>query len=166
MAHLITGRFRNKKKSENAVINLRDKEYTNDITLISRDKKSGNIHQQVVKDSPNGAASGALTGGLIGGIAGLIAGTGVVIMPNIGSLFYLGPLTAAWSVTGGTVGALTGGLIGALKSTALPFDINTKYKKRIKNGDALVTVSMNHRKEQEVKLIMSKFGAKRITTNH
>ena len=147
----IVGVFNDSKKAGDAVAELKNKGYTNDISVISKDVNGEGVKSEQVKDDvTDGAVAGAAVGGALAGLATLLAGAAALAIPGAGILI-LGPLGAALA------GAATGGLVGALVDWGIPQEKAKEYEHRIKSGDVLVAVKTNKDKEQHVLDIFKKY---------
>ena len=85
------------------------------------------------------ALDGAGTGAWFGGIFGLMLGAmGFFVMPMVGALMVMGPLSGmiAGAIGGAGVGALINGLVAA----GIPRDQALKYQARLQAGEFLVVV--------------------------
>jgi hypothetical protein len=84
------------------------------------------------------AREGAQAGAWFGGLFGLMLGTGLFVLPVIGSVLVLGPF--AGLIAGAIGGAGVGALISGLVSLGVPPDQAIKYQERIQAGEFLVVV--------------------------
>lgn len=161
MKTLIVGLFTDTETAGHAISDLKEKGYTDDISVVA--KKAGDTddevrEHQIKQDVSDGASAGAATGGTVGALAGLIAGMGAAMLPGGIVLMAAGPLTAAWTAGGAVAGALSGGLIGALVDWGIPKNKAAEYEEHILQGEALVTVTVDHddrSAEEKVSSIMS-----------
>jgi uncharacterized membrane protein len=161
MAHLVTGLFKNSKKAGEAVSELKQKGYTEDISVLAKEWEGTEIKLHTVKDKDAGVG-GAITGAVIGGLAGLLLSVGTIVVPGIGALLVAGP----FAVLMGTAGALTGGLISALVDAGIPEDKARMYEDAIKRGEVLIAVSVDHEDEKKVRSILDKHNARETDTRH
>ena len=167
MDHLVSGLFTNSKKAGEAVAELKQEGFTDDISIIAKDSEDAEqSSHQVKQDVKDGALGGAVTGGVLGAITGIIAGAASVLIPGLGTLVVAGPLAATWGVTGGALGALTGGLVGAMVDAGIPEEKAKMYEDRIKAGDVLVTVSTDHEDEAAIQRILDKHSVQATDTLH
>jgi hypothetical protein len=85
------------------------------------------------------AVEGAAQGAWFGGFFGLMLGAmGFFIMPAIGPLMVMGPLSGM--IAGAVGGAGVGALINGLMAAGIPRDQALKYEARLKAGEFLVVV--------------------------
>lgn len=167
MDYLISGLFTNSKKAGEAVSELKQAGFTDDISIIAKDPQtSEESSHQVKQDVTDGALGGAATGGVLGAITGLVAGAASALVPGIGALAVAGPLAATWGITGGALGALSGGLVGALVDAGIPEEKAKLYEDRIQAGDVLVTVSSSEEDEAEIRRIFDKHSVQETDTRH
>lgn len=164
---LIIGLFSDSDHAGQAVSELKQKGYTNDISVIAKDESSEEIKAHDVKQSTaDGAASGAAIGGVMGGITGLLAGLSSVALPGIGTVLVAGPLAATWGLVGGAAGMLSGGLIGALVDAGIPEEEAREYEHALQAGEVLVVVSADESKTTAVHQIMDKHNVDTTQTQH
>jgi len=62
-------------------------------------------------------------------------------------------------ITGGVLGALTGGPVGALVDLGIPEETAKVYEDRIKTGEVLVAVQIEHEIEHTVQDTLNNHGA-------
>ncbi len=85
------------------------------------------------------ALDGASQGAWFGGIFGLMMGAmGFFIMPAVGALMVMGPLSGM--IAGAIGGAGVGALINGLVAVGVPRDQALKYQERLQAGEFLVVV--------------------------
>jgi uncharacterized membrane protein len=162
---IVMGLFTDKKHADMAVDELKDVGYNaSEISVITRDMKRKADEKEKGSDLAKKTGAGAVGGGVIGGVAGLIAGAVAAVPTGGASLFVVGPLAAAWGLTGAGIGALSGGIIGALTSLGISEDDAGKYAKRIEQGDILIAVPAQLSDEVEARRILDKHGADDVTT--
>lgn len=162
---LITALFVDNEKAGDAVGDLKEKGYTKNISVITRDDTDGEVKTQEIKDETgDGAISGAATGGVLGGLTGLAAGAISLVVPGVGPLVVTGPLVATWGLTGGALGALAGGLVGALVDAGVSQEEAEQYESKIMEGDVLVAVTTDDEHVDEVKEILDNHDAMDSTT--
>jgi uncharacterized membrane protein len=136
----IVGIFRDSKHAGEAVSELNNKGYTNDVTVIAKEGEEVTTHD-VKKDISDGTTTGAVAGAAVGGIAALLSGVSSFVLPGLG-LLVLGPL--AGFLTGLGAGAVTGGLVGALVDWGIPEETAKAYEERLNEGEVLVGVTTNN----------------------
>ncbi len=158
---MIFGIFSNQKDAGDAVAELKNKGYTNDISIIAVDN-SGNPQEKVVK-ADGGVAEGAAGGAVLGALAGIIAGITSVIVPGLGAVLIGGPILATWGITGAVLGALTGGLVGALTGMGIPEDVAKAYENKIRAGEVLVAVNSTNDNTSIIEEILKRYNAEEVT---
>ena len=85
------------------------------------------------------ALDGAGQGAWFGGIFGLMLGAmGFFVMPMVGALMVMGPLSGL--IAGAIGGAGVGALINGLVASGIPRDQALKYQERLQSGEFLVVV--------------------------
>jgi len=125
-----------------------------DITVIGRGqdgKKDGEGKGDHVT-AGEGAAAGT--------IFGLLLGAAAMLIPGIGPVIAVGPLTAAvaGAVTGGVTGAIVGGVGGALIHAGVPEEEARYYEDRFKTSGYLVTVRADDDRYEEARQIFADAG--------
>lgn len=165
MVHLVVGLFKNQKKAEAAIIELKTSKSSVDISLISKDKISGKIHIHQVKEMPGEEEiPGEIKGWKIGTIAGVLIGLFMITNPETASLGTVGIIAAAMGVIGGTIGTSTGMALGFLNKAGLPPERAKMYKDKIKKGEIFVSVSTLDKEDEEVINIFLKHSAVDVHT--
>jgi len=163
MSHLITGLFKDSKLAGEAVAELKEKGYTDEMSVAARNEDTHSTKTTSIKSS---GAEGAAVGGMVGALGGLSAmlfGLSSFVIPGAGIL-VAGPLSAALASAAG--GAAVGGIVGALIDKGIPDNTAQLYESRVKAGDVLVAVSASHDKEIEVQQILKKYGASTMEKIH
>lgn len=131
--------FRNHDAAEEAVRRLSDGGLPmRHISIVGRNFETREDVQGFYRPADaafDGAASGAWFGGLFGLMMGAM---GFFVMPAIGALMVMGPLSGmiAGAIGGAGVGALINGLVAA----GVPRDQAVMYQERLKAGEFLVIV--------------------------
>jgi uncharacterized membrane protein len=165
MDKVLGGIFTDSDHAGQAVSELKNKGYTDKVSVIAKDVESGEVNSHQVKtDAVEDVTAGAVAGGALGGLAGILAGLSTVVLPGIGALIVAGPLTVAWGLTGGALGALTGGIVGALVSAGVPEEDAKVYEERILAGETLVLVTTSEENVAEARAILEKHGAQLTTS--
>lgn len=163
MSRTVAALYSDSKMAGDAIAELKDKGYTNDISVITKQTMDETTTHDIKKDVSDGAGVGATAGAAVGataaGVAALLAGAVSFIVPGAG-LVVLGPLAAA--LTGAAAGAVTGGVVGALVDAGFPEEKAKMYEHQLTMGDTLVSVSAPSEKSDEVKAILSQHGANEI----
>lgn len=157
----MVGIFTDSKHAGEAVSDLINKGYTNDVTVISKDESEGIETHEVKKDISEGTTTGAVAGAAVGGIAALLSGVSSFVLPGLG-LLVLGPL--AGFLTGLGAGALTGGIVGALVDWGIPEEAAKAYEQRLNEGEVLVGVTTDN--TDEVREILESHGVDETQTFH
>lgn len=161
MKHYVIGIFKNSKHAGMAVSELKEKGYTDDISVVAKEWEGTEVTSHTVKDTDAGVG-GAITGAVVGGLAGLLIGVTTLAIPGIGAVLIAGPLAALLGATG----ALTGGLIGALAQIGISEDKARLYEDAVRRGEVLVAVAADHEYEDDVRNIFNKHGVNTTDTQH
>lgn len=161
MSHLVAGLFRDSEWAGKAISSLKEKGYTKDISVISKDTsdphlKSHDVKKDVTDGAVGGAAAGAVMGAAVGAVATLLVGAAAVVLPGVGIL-VLGPLGAG--LAGAAAGAVTGTLVGVLVDAGFPEEKAKMYEHHIQSGETLVAVSVEADATDTILDIYSEFGA-------
>lgn len=165
MARTVFALFSDSDDAGEAVAQLKEKGYTKDISVLSRDwRDSEPSATDVKKDVVDGAVTGATTGAVAGALAVLLAGAATVLLPGLGPLLITGPLAASWIAGGAVTGALTGGLLGALVDMGLPEEKARLFEEHIQAGEVLVAVSVDDDHQMEVESILSAHDCDEMTS--
>ena len=163
MPHIITGLFTDTKQAGDAVAELKNKNYTGDISIIAKDPTSGNIETQSVKeDGTEGATAGATVGAIAGGAATILAGITAVAVPGVG--LVAGPIATALAAA--ATGGVAGGLVGYLVDKGIPDNEAKKYEDRIRSGDVFISAEVEHGSEGDVETTLMNHGAVEIQESH
>lgn len=148
-----------------AVASLKDKGYTSDISVVSKDWDEDMPEaKDVKKNIADGTAAGVVTGAATGVLAVLLAGAAAVLLPGVGPLLITGPLAASWVAGGAAAGALAGGLIGALVDLGLPEEKARIFEEHILAGEVLVAVTTDEDHQLEVESLLRVHNAEELTT--
>ncbi len=162
MTQMIAAVFPSQKAASKAVSELKSKGY-DDISVIAKDSRSGNIAARELGDLEDSSKGGVVWGGVLGGIFGVVAGVSTVTLPGIGSLIVAGPLTALWGLGGGALGALAGGLLGGLQEAGISADIARHYTDRIQKGEVFVAVAAEPTLQDQATMVMERHGAEEFS---
>lgn len=165
MSHLVLGMFSDSKDAGNAVKELKNKGYTDNISVVAK-KDDGDVNVTDVKGRGPEVAKNAAGGATLGALAGLIASVSTVLLPTGLSLFVSGPLALIWGLTGATTGALVGGIYGALKKVGISDEDAKVLEGRIDRGDVLVAVTTDHEKEDNVVTVLEGNNADTTGISH
>ena len=162
MPNTVIGLFTDSKKAGEAVSEFKERGLLQDITVIAKDEKGGEVTTHNVESNlADGAGVGAATGAVIGGLTAILAGVASFAIPGAG-VVILGPLASL--LTGIGTGAVTGGILGALIDWGIPEEQAHMYEERLKAGDVMVGVSTAQLSEAEILVIMKRFGAQQTDT--
>lgn len=155
MAKTVIGVFRDRRKAEQAVQELRGQGFGDqEISIVAKDPgQAGRKTGGTQNDISDGTAWGAG----IGGTAGLLASAGALAVPGIGPLLAMGPLAATLG------GAAAGGLAGGLVDYGIPEQEGKKYEQRVKQGDVLVVLSSTKNVDKAAQ-ILRQHGAEDVMT--
>lgn len=162
MPTTVVGLFSDSKRAGEAVKELVNHGATNDISVISKDEKDGEVTTHDVKSEvSDGTTVGATAGAIMGGLGALLTGVASFFLPGLG-LIVLGPL--ATLLTGIGAGALGGGIVGALVDWGISEETAHMYEERLKAGDVMVGVSTEKVTVEEAKNIFNMYGAQQVQT--
>lgn len=163
MNHLIVGTFSDSTNAGKAVAELKEKGYTKDISVITKDQSNDVTATDVKKDVSDGATAGAATGaaitGAIAALTTLLVGAVSFVVPGAG-VVIMGPIAAG--LTAAAAGAVAGGVIGALVDAGFPEEKARMYEHQITMGDTLVSVSTAEDRSEEAKLILNKYMPRQV----
>lgn len=155
MANLIVGVFSDSKQAGNLVGKLKEMDFTDNISVISKQENGEYIDTKTntIKDQSFLEKDATTTGALMGGLLGLFAGVAAILIP--GNILIVGPLATALLGLGGglTVGALTGMLV----DMGVPEDQVSIYSDRINAGDVVVAVEVDEGRAAEVENLMKQY---------
>lgn len=171
MAKTVIGIFQNRQDAEDAIDELRDRDYNpKDISIVMRNHDEAiRVADNTGADVASGAATGVTTGAVVGGLAGLLA---AVALPGLGAFLIGGPIAAALGLTGAAAstvsgaatGAVAGGLLGALTGLGLSEDDARIYQDYVNQGGILVAVPARRGEEIEVRDVFEDYDADQIRT--
>ena len=162
MNNLIVAVYQSSEDAGKAVTELKEKGYTKDISVITRDTndvKATDVKKDVSDGAGAGAATCAAMTGAIACLTTLMVGAISVVLPGAG-IVVLGPLAAGSA--GAAAGAVAGGIIGALADAGFPEEKAKMYEQQIQSGDTLVSVTTSPDKSEEVKTILTKFSPRGV----
>ncbi len=165
MAHIITGLFTDSKQAGEAIAELKNKGFTKEISLVTKDytRTDGGTTHTIKEDVGDGALAGGAMGAALGALTALLVGASSFVIPGAG-LLVTGPLAIALS--GATAGAVTGGIVGALVDQGIPDDKAKMYQGRLEHGDVLVAVKADKDKTGDVTAVLNQHEAAEITTGN
>lgn len=152
----VIGVFESRSRAENAVNTLRRQGFTTEeINIVS--KKQRNQNQDETYDDD--IVDGTLTGGTLGGIGGLLMGAGALLLPGLGPILAVGPITAAVG------GAIAGGIAGGLIDWGIPAEASQRYEQEVAHGSILAIIRTDATKVNSAAQILRQNGAKDVE-NH
>lgn len=163
MSTVVAGLFIDSKQAGKAVSSLKDKGYTDSVSVLAKDDGGNVSTHQVKEDVSEGATVGAATGTAVGALTGLIAGAVTATIPGA-VLLVAGPLAAMWGVTGAAVGALSGGIVGALVDAGFPDEKAKMFEEHVLRGEVLVAITGDDDKVDSMIQSLSDFGALEIVS--
>jgi uncharacterized membrane protein len=133
MSQTVVGLFRSKEQAEEAIRELKNRDFENqEISLIAKDDEGGKSGGTGFENQ--NLSDGTATGGAVGGIAGLLAGAGALLIPGIGPIIAAGPLAGALT------GIVTGGIAGGLIDYGIPEEEGERLEQEVHKGSILVAV--------------------------
>ncbi|EIW18547.1 MULTISPECIES: general stress protein [Pelosinus] len=154
----VIGVFESRAKAENAVNTLRKQGFTTEeINIVSKKQKNQDQNQDGTYDDD--ITDGTLTGGTLGGIGGLLMGAGALMLPGIGPIIAVGPITAAVG------GAIAGGIAGGLIDWGIPAEASQRYEQEVAGGSILAIIRTDTTKVSSAAQILRQNGAKDVE-NH
>ncbi|NPV92393.1 MAG: DUF1269 domain-containing protein [Firmicutes bacterium] len=165
MAKLVISTFGSREKADQAVRELRQKGFDQEISVIAKDdiargktdfQKGAGRDMEIGSDNP--ISGGATTGGVLGGLAGLAAGAGALAIPGLGPLFAIGP------ITGLLTGAAGGGIAGGLVDWGIPEAEGRQIEQDIKAGKIMVAVTSDETRVSDAASVLRKYGADQVRT--
>jgi uncharacterized protein (TIGR02271 family) len=152
MARTVVGHFQDTASADAAYEQLVQHGFNrDDITVIGR----GQEGKKGAADLGDHVTAGE--GAAAGTIFGLLFGAAAMLIPGIGPVIAVGPLTAAvaGAVTGGVTGAIVGGVGGALIHAGVPEEEARYYEDRFKTSGYLVTVRTEDDRYEEARRIFA-----------
>ncbi|NLC08267.1 MAG: hypothetical protein GX755_09955 [Syntrophomonadaceae bacterium] len=166
MPNLVVSTFDTRDKAEQAVNELRQKGFDNEISIVAKDEvarghanRAGVQGRRDMEFGNDSVSDGATTGGVLGGLAGLAAGVGALAIPGLGPLFAAGPIAGLLS------GAATGGIAGSLIDWGIPETESRQLEQDIRSGKIMVSVQSDPSKVNEAASILRKYGANSVNTH-
>jgi uncharacterized membrane protein len=152
----VIGVFESRSRAENAVNTLRKQGFTTEeINIVSKKQRTENQHETYDDD----ITDGTLTGGTLGGIGGLLMGAGALMLPGLGPILAVGPITAAVG------GAIAGGIAGGLIDWGIPAEASQRYEQEVAHGSILAIIRTDTTKVNSAAQILRQNGAKDVE-NH
>ncbi len=117
--------------------------------------------------TPQDAAAGAAVGTGVGLVAGLLAAAAAVMIPGVGLVVGGGILAGAFGMAAATTaaGAAVGGVAGYLRDMGMPEHAAENVSDRLREGDYLLTVSVDPVRYDEIKQLLLKYNAAGVDIN-
>ncbi len=121
----------------------------------------------ITTTTPQDAAAGAAVGSGIGLVAGLLAAAAAVMIPGVGLVLGGGILAGAFGVAAATTaaGAAVGGVTGYLRDMGMPEHAAENVSDRLREGDYLMTISVDPARYDEIKQLLLKYNAAGVDIN-
>ena len=166
--HEVLGLFKTLDMIDRCVKKLRELDFhATDISIVmpnpKTDVKQNFLNLDKSNKGPESAVTGAGIGAAIGfGLGGLL-GTGLLTLPNVGQVFFFGPLATALAGLG--VLGLVGGVVGGLIGRSIPEDDSKAYERSLRSDEILLSVVTDDvEKEKNVMNLFRAMGSKNIVT--
>jgi hypothetical protein len=156
MARTAVGYFRDRASAGAALDALASRGFSRgDISVLGRGRAGHEGHYD--EHDHLTATEGAATGGIVG----LLLGAAATLIPGIGPIVAVGPISAALAgaVTGGVTGAVVGGITGALVDAGVDEDAARYYDVRFREGGLLVAVRTDDARYDDTRAILAQHGA-------
>jgi hypothetical protein len=157
MAQTIAALFDNRTDAYNAVQDLVDQGYPHDTISVLTHDDTRTAVPLATEETPSAVEDGVGIGATFGGLSGLVIGLSALLVPGIGPVLVVGPLTAA--LMGAGLGAAAGGLMGALAAMGLPEEQVHYYNAGVQSGGILVTVTTTAAQGAPVAAILARHNA-------
>src|SRR3954451_12656034 len=156
MARTAVGYFRDRTSADAAFDELMQRGFDrDDLSILGRGREGASG----LTDDRDHVTAGE--GAAVGGIAGLLLGVAAMLIPGIGPIVAIGPITAALTgaITGGVTGAVVGGIAGALIHAGVPKEDARYYEDRLKSGGYLLTVHTDDARYERARATLQRSGA-------
>jgi uncharacterized membrane protein len=154
MERTVVGYFYNRADADRAYDELMRMGFDrDDVSIVGRGREGATgLHDDHVTAGEGAAA---------GGIFGLLLGAAAMLIPGIGPVVAVGPISAALAgaVTGGVTGAVVGGITGALVDAGVPEEEARYYDERFQRGGILLTVRADESRYMELRSLFERYGA-------
>lgn len=151
MSQTVVGLFRGREQAEEAIRELRARDYADaDISIVARSENNSDDNFGYEKQN---LADGTAAGGAVGGLAGLLAGAGALLIPGMGPIIAAGPLAGALT------GIVTGGIAGGLIDYGIPEEEGERYEQEIQAGSIMAAVETDEDLADEVASVLRENGA-------
>jgi len=161
MAKTIVGLFDTFAHAQSAVNDLISAGFNrDDISVVannasgefgSHDSSHGGVN---VAQAGGDAVKGAVKGGMYGGLTALAATVALALIPGVGPIAAIGPLSAF--LGGAALGATAGGILGGLTGLGVPEHEAGYYAEGIRRGGTLVTVHADDARANEATNILNR----------
>ena len=121
----------------------------------------------ITTTTPQDAAAGAAVGSGVGLVAGLLAAAAAVMIPGVGLVLGGGILAGAFGIAAATTaaGAAVGGVTGYLRDMGMPEHAAANVSDRLREGDYLMTVSVDPTRYDDIKQLLLKYNAAGVDVN-
>jgi len=161
MAKTIVGLFDTFAHAQAAVNDLISAGFNRDDISVVANNASGEFgthdgHHDGVNVSQAGgdAVKGAVKGGMYGGLTALAATVALALIPGVGPIAAIGPLSAF--LGGAALGATAGGILGGLTGLGVPEHEAGYYAEGIRRGGTLVTIHADDARANEATSILNR----------
>jgi len=163
MAKTIVGLFDTFAHAQSAVNDLISAGINRDDISVVANNASGEFgahedagHGVSVSHGVGDAVKGAAKGGMYGGLTALAATVALALVPGIGPIAAIGPLSAF--LGGAALGATAGGILGGLTGLGIPDHEAGYYAEGIRRGGTLVTVHADDARADEATAILNRYS--------
>ncbi|MCF8010420.1 MAG: hypothetical protein K9L17_01730 [Clostridiales bacterium] len=156
MPNTVICTFQSQQAADQAVNELRNNAFDNEISVLSPDKGQNNNNNTENAERGDNVGNGTGTGGVLGGAAGLALGAGALAIPG------LGPIIAAGPIAGLLSGVAAGGIAGGLVDYGIPKERSEYYEQQIQEGDTLVSVKSSSNKVNDAAEILRGQGGQDV----
>lgn len=161
MAKTIVGLFDTFAHAQSAVNDLISAGFNRDDISVVANNASGEFgthdgshHGVNVSQAGGDAVKGAVKGGVYGGLTALAATVALALIPGVGPIAAVGPLSAF--LGGAALGATAGGILGGLTGLGVPEHEAGYYAEGIRRGGTLVTVHADDARASEATSILNR----------
>lgn len=161
MAKTIVGLFDTFAHAQSAVNDLISAGFNRDDISVVANNATGEFgthdgsHDGVnVSQAGGDLVKGAVKGGMYGGLTALAATVALALVPGIGPIAAIGPLSAF--LGGAALGATAGGILGGLTGLGVPEHEAGYYAEGIRRGGTLVTVHADDARASEATSILNR----------
>ncbi len=161
MAKTIVGLFDTFAHAQSAVNDLISAGFNRDDISVVANNAAGDFgsHENDNKgvnfsQAGGDAVKGAVKGGMYGGLTALAATVALALIPGIGPIAAIGPLSAF--LGGAALGATAGGILGGLTGMGIPDHEAGYYAEGIRRGGTLVTIHADEAHANEATSILNR----------